>query len=77
MLAFSVADASVIVGGLVFTAAVYQTRTTAKQFKPNGGSSMRDAVDRIESTLKLQNVVLTQHSSRLDTIEEVVTKGTK
>jgi archaellin len=48
-----------------------------KQLKANGGSTVRDAVDRIESSLKLQNVVLTQHDNRLERIETIVIQTAK
>lgn len=43
-----------------------------RQLKPNGGSSMRDAINRIETTTNLQSIVLHQHDDRLQRIESVV-----
>lgn len=52
------------------------SRTAAKATRPNGGSSMRDAVDRIESKLdehlaRLNRgaVVMADHEDRLAVIE--------
>jgi len=38
---------------------------TSKQTKPNGGASLRDAVDRIESTLKHDVVPRLDHGAQL------------
>lgn len=47
----SPADATVAVAAVAAISAWWQSVRTAKQMKPNAGSSMRDAVNRIESTL--------------------------
>lgn len=41
-------------------------RTTRKELKPNGGSSMRDAVDRIERTVKTLEVRMTEVERKAD-----------
>lgn len=54
---FTIADASVVTACLALLGVIYQSTRQAKQYKPNGGKTMRDAVDRIE--LRLAELTIT------------------
>ena len=78
---FTAPDAVIIaallaaVGGQVGT--WISTHRTSKQTKPNGGTTMRDSLDRIEATLKHDVVprldhgaqMIAQHADRLAALE--------
>lgn len=89
---FSAPDAALIVALLGWAGAQFQARRTAKkaeavakvertqiaaEFKNNGGKTMRDAIDRIEQTLKLDVLprldhgadVIASHADRLAVLE--------
>lgn len=76
-------DAQVIVAALGLFAAFaaagwWRTKQTAKELKPNGGTSLRDAIDRIERKIDLEviprldqtAVVIAQHADRLAVVED-------
>jgi hypothetical protein len=76
LLALTPADATVAVAALVLLGQLingYWSRSAAKQMKPNGGSSMADAVNRTERKLDehIDADVEVQHAifSRLGRIE--------
>lgn len=78
---FSAPDAVVIAALLAAVGSSIATwvnsHRAAKQTKPNGGSSMRDAIDRIEGTLRTEVVprldagarVMAEHADRLAVLE--------
>lgn len=49
---FSAPDAGIVVAVIAALAGWWNTRQSHKQMKPNGGASLRDAVDRIEEHQK-------------------------
>jgi len=49
---FSAPDAGIVVAVIAALAGWWNTRQSHKQMKPNGGASLRDAVDRIEERQK-------------------------
>lgn len=44
----------------------------AMEFRPNGGASLRDSINRIEHTVKTDSLRLDQVSARLDKITAVL-----
>ena len=50
------------------------SRAAAEQFKPNGGSSLRDAVDRLESKVDRLHDRHDHLSGRITLIEDHITK---
>jgi len=51
-----------------------ETRQTAEQYKPNGGSSLRDAVDRVETAVRRLHDRHDRLAERITLIEDHVTR---
>lgn len=83
---FSAADATIIVAAIAAASGIASmpSRKAAREMKPNGGSTVRDAIDRIESTqatllsridvdivprLDRGATILAEHADRLATLE--------
>ena len=71
------ADATILVALIVTVGAWWQARRNGNQMKPNAGSSLRDAVDRIEAALKHEVIprldrgaeLIADHSDRITVLE--------
>lgn len=63
-----------LIAAIPASIAAVATMRGNKQLKPNGGSSLRDATNRIESITKELQSTLAQHGDRLDAIEDLVTR---
>ena len=46
--------------------AVYYTRRTNKQMRPNGGSSFRDAIDKLAEQVRVRDIKFDEHAETLD-----------
>ena len=51
-----------------------ETRQTAEQYKPNGGSSLRDAIDRLEQMVRRRHERHDTLAERIYLIEDHVTR---
>jgi cytochrome c-type biogenesis protein CcmH/NrfG len=51
-----------------------ETRQTAEQYKPNGGSSLRDAIDRLEQMVRRLHDRHDTLAERITLIEDHVTR---
>jgi len=61
--------------------AVLYTRKTAKQMRPNGGSSFRDAIDKLAEQVKERDAKFDRHQEildqRLTLLEDYITNPPK
>lgn len=66
---FSGGDAVVIGAFLTLVGTVYNSRRTGRQFKPNGGKTLRDAIDRIEANGKRLEAKVDKNGERIAVLE--------